>query len=142
MKCHRTSAILLALGAAVLLGSTQQASARLGETEAQITALYGKPLEDEKPDKDGVVNNLYHKGNHLILVQLRNGVSIAEAYARMDSSKLAEKEISNFLQASSAGKTWNPQPGSKSAWERSDGAAQARLETLAGRPTLWIRARS
>ncbi len=140
MKRQHTPAVLLALGTALFLGSAQQAPARLGETEAQITSLYGKPLEDEKPDKEGVVSNLYHKGNYLILVQLRNGVSIAEAYARMDSAKLAEKEIFTFLQASNAGKTWNLQPGSKSAWERSDGAAQARLETLAGRPTLWIRA--
>jgi hypothetical protein len=74
------------------------------------------------------------------VVQFLKGHSITESYARVDSRKLSEKELSIFLQGNSAGKEWKKDPR-KLAWERSDHHAAAWCEMMAGRPTLLIRAK-
>jgi hypothetical protein len=82
-------------------------------------------------------------GHTLTLVlcrQFRKGHSIAEAYSRVDSGKLSEKEMSIFLEGNSGGKKWIKDPR-KLAWERSDHRAKAWCETLSGRPTLLIQAK-
>jgi len=118
-----------------------QAFARLGDTEQQIAALYGNPVDNDKPDENGVITNTYHKGDYLILVQLLKGHSVAESYTRMDRARFSEKELSTFLKASAAGQEWNKQSGKKLSWERGDHRASAWCETLSGRPTLLIQAR-
>ena len=78
---------------------------------------------------------------YLAVVQFLKGHSVTESYARVNSRKLSEKELSIFLQGNSAGKEWKKDPGGKFAWERSDHHASASYETIAGRPTLLIRAK-
>ena len=124
----------------VALGST--AFARIGQTEEQVSALFGKPIDAGKPDKEGVTTNMYKNpsGEYHALVQFQKGHSIAEAYSRVDGGKLSEKEMSIFLQGNSGGKEWIKDP-QKLAWERSDHRAKAWYETLSGRPTLLIQAK-
>ncbi len=133
---------ILILAAAITIGLGGQALARLGQTEEQVSALFGKPIDADRPDKDGVTTNTYKNpsGEYIALVQFLKGHSIAEAYSRVDSGKLSEKEMSIFLQGNSGGKEWIKDP-SKLAWERSDHHAKAWYETLSGRPTLLIQAK-
>jgi hypothetical protein len=130
------------IAAAIVIGLSGQAFARLGQTEEQVSALFGKPIETDPPDKDGVTTNTYKNpsGDYHALVQFLKGHSIAEAYSRVDGGKLSEKEMSAFLQGNSGGKEWIKDPR-KLAWERSDHRARAWSETLSGRPTLLIQAK-
>ena len=132
----------LMLAATIVIGLSGQALARLGQTEEQVSALFGKPIDAGAPDKEGVTTNMYKNpsGEYHALVQFLKGHSIAEAYSRVDKGKLSEKEMSAFLQGNSGGKEWIKDP-SKLAWERSDHRAKAWYETLSGRPTLLIQAK-
>ena len=133
---------ILIITAAIVIGLSGHAFARLGQTEEQVSALFGKPIDADKPDKEGVTTNTYKNpsGEYIALVQFLKGHSIAEAYSRVDGAKLSEKEMSVFLQGNSGGKEWIKDP-SKLAWERSDHRAKAWYETLSGRPTLLIQAK-
>ena len=134
---------IVILAAALIIALSDQAFARLGQTEDQVNALFGKPIDPGKPDSDGITTNMYKNPTreYLAVVQFLKGHSVTESYARVDSRKLSEKELSIFLQGNSAGKEWKKDPGGKFAWERSDHHANAWCETIAGRPTLLIRAR-
>jgi hypothetical protein len=133
---------ILMLAAAIVIGLSGQAFARLGQTEEQVSALFGKSIDPGTPDKEGVTTNMYKNpsGEYIALVQFQKGHSIAEAYSRVDSGKLSEKEMSIFLKGNSGGKEWIKYPH-KLAWERSDHRAKAWSETLSGRPTLLIQAK-
>ena len=133
---------ILLLAVAIMIGMGGQALARLGQTEEQVSALFGKPFDAGTPDKEGVTTNMYKNpsGEYHALVQFQKGHSIAEAYSRVDRGKLSEKEMAAFLQGNSGGKEWIKDPG-KLAWERSDHHAKAWYETLSGRPTLLIQVR-
>jgi hypothetical protein len=130
---------ILIVVATIVIGLSRQAFARLGQTEEQVSALFGKPIDAGTPDKEGVTTNMYKNpgGQYHALVQFLKGHSIAEAYSRVDGGKLSEKEMSIFLQGNSGGKEWIKDPR-KLAWERSDHYAKAWSETLSGRPTLLI----
>jgi hypothetical protein len=133
---------IMIIAAAIVLGFGSDAFARLGQTEEQVNALFGKPIDPGTPDKDGVTTNMYKNpsGEYHALVQFQKGHSIAEAYSRVDSAKLSEKEMEIFLKGNSGGKEWIKDPA-KLAWERSDHRAKAWYETLSGRPTLLIQAK-
>jgi hypothetical protein len=133
---------ILILATVIVVALSGQAFARLGNTEDQVGALFGKPFDPGKPDSDGVTTNMYKNptGEYIAVVQFLKGHSVAEAYSRVDGRKLSEKELLIFLQGNSAGKEWKKDPR-KLAWERSDHHASAWCETLAGRPTLLVRAR-
>ena len=130
------------IAAAIVIGLSGDAFARIGQTEEQVSALFGKPIDADPPDKEGITTNTYKNpsGEYIALVQFLKGHSIAEAYSRVDRGKLSEKEMSIFLQGNSGGKEWIKDP-SKLAWERSDHRAKAWYETLSGRPTLLIQAK-
>jgi hypothetical protein len=130
---------VLLLTAGLIVAWSGQLCARIGNTEEQIADLYGRPVHEGEMDKNAVITNTYQKGDYVILVQLFRGQSIAESYTRADKHEFSEKELSTFLQASSAGQEWTKDP-KRLAWERSDHGAQAWCETLAGRPTLLIQA--
>jgi hypothetical protein len=133
---------ILILAATIVIVLSGQAFGRLGQTEEQVNALFGKPIDPGTPDKEGVTTNMYKNptGEYHALVQFLKGHSIAEAYSRVDGGKLSDKEMSAFLQGNSGGKEWI-KDSSKLAWERSDHRAKAWSETLSGRPTLLIQAK-
>lgn len=128
--------------AAIVLSLSSNAFARIGQTEEQVSALFGRSIDAGTPDKEGVTTNIYKNpsGEYLALVQFLKGHSIAEAYSRVDGRQLSEKEMSIFLQGNSGGKEWIKDPN-KLAWERSDHRAKAWYETLSDRPTLLIQAK-
>jgi hypothetical protein len=133
---------ILILAAALVIALSDHAFARIGNTEEQVSALFGKPVDLGKPDSNGITTNMYKNptGEYIAVVQFLKGHSVAEAYSRVDRRKLSEKELSIFLEGNSAGKEWKKDPR-KLAWERSDHRATAWCETLSGRPTLLIQAR-
>jgi hypothetical protein len=114
--------------------------AALGNTEAEVMELFGKPTQEGFPDKNGVTTNLYQKGDYVILVQFLRRLSLAESYTRKDLREFTEREIDAFLEGSSNGRTWNKNPG-RQTWERSDHKARAWCESLRGRPSLLIQAK-
>lgn len=123
----------------ICLACNARTFARLGQTEDEVAALFGKSIDPGQPDSNGVTTNMYQNptGVYLAIVQFLKGHSISESYARVDSHPLSEKELSAFLQGNSGGKEWKKDPH-KQAWERSDHHANAWCETLAGRPTLLV----
>jgi hypothetical protein len=131
--------LVLILAAAVVICMSGQVCARIGQTEEQVSALFGKPIDVGTPDKEGVTTNMYTNpsGEYHALVQFLKGHSIAEAYSRVDGGKLSEKEMAIFLQGNAAGKEWIKDP-KKLAWERNDHQAKAWSETLSGRSTLLV----
>ena len=133
---------VLILAAAIIITLSSQAVARLGNTEDQVNALFGKPTDPGKPDSDGITTNMYKNptGEYIAVVQLLNGRSVAEAYSRVDRHKLSEKELSIFLEGNSAGNKWEKKPGKKAAWIRSDHRAHAWYEIVRGYPTLMFQA--
>jgi hypothetical protein len=50
---------ILILAAAIMIVMGGEAFARLGQTEEQVTALFGKPIDAGTPDKEGVTTNTY-----------------------------------------------------------------------------------
>ncbi len=54
---------ILILSAALAIALSGQAFARLGQTEEQVRALFGKPVDPGKPDSDGITTNMYKKPN-------------------------------------------------------------------------------
>jgi hypothetical protein len=130
---------IMIIAAAIVLGLGSDVFARIGQTEEQVSALFGKPIDAGTPDKEGVTTNMYKNptGEYHALVQFLKGHSIAEAYSRVDGAKLSEKEMSIFLQGNSGGKEWIKDPR-KLAWERSDHRAKAWSETLSAQSTLLI----
>ena len=114
--------------------------AALGNSESEIAALFGDPVKQGSPDKNGVTTNTYQKGNYIILVQFLRHLSLAESYTREDQQEFSEKEIAAFLEGSSNDRAWNKDPN-KLEWERSDHKARAWCQTLHGRPTLLLQAR-
>jgi hypothetical protein len=116
--------------------------AGLGNSENEIVGLYGKSIDPGSPDSDGTITNTYQKGDYLILVQFAKGSCVAESYTRKDRRKFSDKEITAILSSNAGGKEWKRQLGAGQNWERTDHAAHAWTETLTGRPTLLIQAKS
>ncbi|HST29862.1 MAG TPA: hypothetical protein VLK27_03365 [Chthoniobacterales bacterium] len=113
--------------------------AALGNTEDEIAALFGKPVDQGFPDKRGISTNTYQKGKYIILVQFLRRLSLAESYTRVDKEELSKEEISALLAGNSNGLDWNKNPD-KLEWIREDDKARAWVETLSGRPTLLFQA--
>jgi hypothetical protein len=126
----------------ILIACSARAFAGLGNSEKEIAAAFGKTVDPGAPDGEGVITNTYEKGDYIILVQFAKGSCVAETYTRKDRRKFSDNEILTLINASAQGKEWKKQLGASPSWERSDNHAQARTETLAGRPTLLISAKS
>jgi hypothetical protein len=84
-----------------------QAQARIGETEAQIEARYGKPAEIS--DKDKLFKTaLYHFGGMevFVFISRSTGLSELEEFNKASGEKFSDNEIALIMQANAAGKTW------------------------------------
>lgn len=130
--------VLCVLSLSVIL--SLRAFGALGNTESEVAELFGTPVDQGFPDKNGVTTNKYAKGDYLILVQFLSHLSLAESYTRVDRHEFSEKELNAFLEGSSNGRIWDKDPNVL-AWERSDHKAKAWCETISGRPTLLIQAK-
>jgi hypothetical protein len=83
------------------------ASARIGETEAQIEKRYGKP--------DDTIKSLWGKRcrymfrGYFVFVDFERGASQSETYAKKDASVIMPTEVVALLNANSEGAAWtNP----------------------------------
>ena len=130
---------ILLIIAALALGFTAHSFAALGDTEDQISDLFGKPVDVGFPDKRGISTNMYQKGNYVILVQFLRHLSLAESYTRTDKRDFSEGEIAALLEGSGNELRWVKDPD-KMVWERQDHKARAWCDTLRDRPTLLIQA--
>ena len=127
----------LLLAATLSVGLSARMFAALGDTESKIADLFGVPVKQGSPDKNGITTNMYKKGNYVILVQFLRGLSLAESYTRADEHEFSQTEIDAFLEGSSNDRPWIKDPN-KLAWERADHRAKAWCATVHQRPTLLI----
>jgi len=102
MKAVITFVILCAICAS-------SAFARIGETEAQIEARYGKPVVTFSKGKERPRKG-YLSAGFRITVSYLDGVSASEIYQKPDQSKLSQTEIDTLLAANSGGGTWAESP--------------------------------
>jgi hypothetical protein len=115
-----------------------QLFARLGNNEAQVEELYGKPVKTGAPDKLGVITNRYEKGDYIILIQFLRHLSIAESFTRTDQKDFSEDELNHFLEGRTyTSHAWIKDPD-KLEWVRIDRHARAWCRRISGRPTFLI----
>ena len=107
------------------------ARAQLGETEKQITDLYGAPSVAYNPGEQGhPTRTLIFQNKSLmrITVQFLDGKCAALTMAHLDRSELSTEEIQSAMTAQSQGMSWKANAMRKSGqvtWVRSDGAMAA-----------------
>lgn len=103
----KTLSIIMA-GALLTLSN---AHARLGETEAQIEARYGKPKTSER--SRGSASRAYIYRGFLVLVTFEGGVSRGEHYEKSPSAlELFPADIGALLGANGGGGKWHQVPDS------------------------------
>jgi len=132
---------LMAFVAVTLITATaEKCMARLGETEAEIRARYGKPdWEQTKPEEVSPAEKHLHfrKGNIRVMVVIFKGCCASEAYSLLtkDGDDLPGPEAADqfeaLLQANAGGSRWIEgnavavNPKMNRFWERLDGEALA-----------------
>ena len=117
MADHIFLAMKNLLCAVVLLAAViTTASARIGETEAQISARYGASVGDIPTETFGKVRGFMQSG-YLVGVAFVNGVSDMEMFSKTDQSEMTAGEIENFLKANGAGE-WKAEETGKPDWKR------------------------
>ncbi len=94
------------LSGALLLTGTSNLCARLGETEAECAARYGKTSEG-KPNKFGEKLQLYQAGGMLISITFINGRAECIAFEKQPPADWPEEEIELLLRANAQGKEWH-----------------------------------
>src|ERR1700730_9103406 len=113
------------------------AAARIGETEAQISARYGKSIGEIPTEAFGKVRGFMQPG-YLVGVAFVNGVSDMEMFSKNDQAEMTATEIDNLLKTNGAG-AWKAEETGKpnwKRWRREDGALVALYDTA--RHSLYI----
>jgi hypothetical protein len=120
----------LLCAAVVFAAVITSASARIGETEAQISARYGQSVGDIPTETFGKVRGFMQPG-YLVGVAFVNGISDMEMFSKTDQSEMTASEIEDFLKANGAG-AWKAEETGKPSWKRwrrEDGALIALYDT-------------
>lgn len=134
--------------------SATQAWARIGETEAQIEARYGKPVETSddpaNKDKESGSDKLYKTALYkfsgmeiFIFINRSTKLSELEAFNKISAEPFSENEIALIMQANAAGKTWKLVEDfdfSKKQWWLSDGTICATSNSIEKTVTLYSKA--
>ena len=89
----------------IVLITANQLYARLGETEEQIEARYGKPFKVSKVSND-LTEKIFKSKGFWVMVSFTKGISHGEYYRKLDKTELAFNEIAIFLKANSNGQEW------------------------------------
>ncbi len=117
------------LALAILVAAAAAASARVGETKAEIEARYGAS-QVEGPKRGPAEQSLiYEKNGFLIGIQFVGGVSVCEHAIRKDPATgrpadLLAADIAAFLDANKGDSTW-PDTGDRRV--RADGKLVAEI---------------
>jgi hypothetical protein len=99
--------------------------ARLGETEAQLTARYGAKTGSGRASMPAAPDMLnFKKSGFEITVYLLNGVSAEEVITKSSADAIIDDEIETLLKVNGNGHDWVEVPGMK-AWKRDDDGARA-----------------
>jgi len=102
--------------------------ARLGETADQLVQRYGPPLSENdqkgEGDKIALADVIFQKGGFQIEVTVIGGISVAEAFKKVNGQPLSIGEVRTLLDDNAQGREWEaPQvvDGGK-LWMRDDNA--------------------
>lgn len=139
MKCMMLAIVV----GAVMIGSSQACLARLGETEAELEARYGKPDKTaDNPKHSEPAEKVLYWDNQAFMVGAYTwrGRCVQESciFYGPDGERMPIREIQNlaerFLQTNGGDGTWVPQPQLTSdqlelVWVRSDRKALAIVTT-------------
>jgi hypothetical protein len=123
MKIHLLTLLLV-------ISLTAPAWARLGETEQELIARYGKELGKEIVAGGGeqISKEIiqFKKSGFDIRIELFNGVSAFERISNALGDALSDQEIKTLLDANAQGHIWSSTGEHK--WQRDDGVATAEIE--------------
>jgi hypothetical protein len=125
------NAFQFAVAISVFSVSGHAAWARIGETEAQISARYGTSIGDIPTATFGSVRG-YMVPGVLVGVKLVDGISQMEMISKTDQSDMSVTEIEVFLNSHGARAGWNVdsfKPNWK-RWRTQDGALIAVYDTV------------
>jgi len=125
-------------------GITATARARVGETADGLVARYGQPLSevDQKGEGDKIPssNVVFQKGGFEIDVMISDGISVEEAYKKLNGDVLTIAEVRTLLSDNSQGRGWEaPQMVEGEKWWTRDDGATAKLAQDG--TTLTVRSR-
>jgi hypothetical protein len=125
------------IGAVTLLAvGTTTASARIGETEAQISARYGRSVGDIPTQAFGKVRG-FVAGGYVVGVAFVDGVSYMEMFSKKDQSEMTASEIDTLLKANEG--EWKAEGTGKPNWRRWRTQDEALVATYdVGRHFLYI----
>jgi hypothetical protein len=100
--------------AITLLMLVSPAFARIGETEQQIEARYGRSSRTLSKGNEPL-QKLYRSSGLNIGVTYIDGVSQCEIFSKQDDSELSKNEIALLLEANAAGTKWIEHPTARLA---------------------------
>jgi hypothetical protein len=119
--------LLLSLVLLLLLAIQFSAFARIGETEEQIEARYGKPIADVSRPEIGKAKAYVFSGFEIAVI-FANSTSQAELMGKRDHTPIDANEIQLLLKANGNGHSWksveSPKPFQQK-WRRDDDALVA-----------------
>jgi hypothetical protein len=92
------------------------ACARIGESETQISARYGKSAGDIPTPAFGKVRGFSWSG-YIVAVAFVSGLSSMEMFAKADQSEMIATEIKNLLKTAGADE-WKAEPTGQPNWRR------------------------
>ena len=116
------------LCAVLLLGLASHLHARIGETEAQLEARFGKPIMET----EGTIAkraSVYVFGPFTVIIEMDDeGKSAAEVYARKQGAELSEAEAGAIMRDQGQEKKWEIQPvQNRRFWRTEDGSLGVEL---------------
>jgi len=86
------------------------AFARIGETEDEIRARYGKPVNEDRAQPP-IVERGYLTSGMIVVVMFIDGKSEAEMFMKAKNfDQLSDEEVQLLLKANSNGKEWTDAP--------------------------------
>jgi hypothetical protein len=122
----------------LLVALTTIASARIGESEDEISARYGNSVGDISTQAFGKVRG-FKSADYVVAVKFIDGRSHMEMFSKSDQSDMSASAIDNLLKTNGTG-VWKAElvtgkPGWR-RWQREDGEIVALYD--AGRHFLYI----
>jgi hypothetical protein len=114
--------------AIALLMLVSAAFARIGETEQQIEARYGKTVRTLSKGNEPLQKDYRSSGLNIAVTYI-DGVSQCELFRKQDESQLSKNEIALLLEANAAGSRWIDDPIARHAgvqgWNLESGGRMA-----------------
>ena len=110
------------LVAAIVLCLSSDAFARIGQTEEQVSALFGKPIDAGTPDKEGVTTNMYKNSERRVsrsgpLLKITASPKLIREW--MGAKLSGKRNVRSFSREISGGKEWIKDPSKLAGKKRS-----------------------